>query len=101
MNTGAPFPKANGARERVLHVQRKLHEWGMNENHAMYTWRAGCGGTRKSGSEGGREQTTGRQGLRRRLVTDPARSAAYGIAIDLGRGAGRGASGVPEVGIGA
>ena len=57
MNTGAPFPSVDVAQERVLHFQRKLHELG---NHSMCSWRAECGGSRKSGSEGGGEETTGR-----------------------------------------
>lgn len=36
------------------------------------SWRAGCGGTRKSGSEGSGEETTGREGRHRRLAADPA-----------------------------
>jgi hypothetical protein len=32
---------------------------GLNTNHSMYTWRAVCGGIRKSGSEGDGEETTG------------------------------------------
>jgi hypothetical protein len=33
----------------------------MNDHHPMCPWRAGCGGTRTSGSEGGGEETTGRK----------------------------------------
>ena len=33
----------------------------MKRTHPMCSWRAGCGGTRKSGSEGGGEETTGRK----------------------------------------
>ena len=58
MNTGAPFPSVDVAQERVLHFQRKLHEW---DHHSMCSWRAGCGGSRTSGSEGGGEETTGRK----------------------------------------
>ena len=31
MNTGAPSLSLDGAKERVLHVQRKLHEWASND----------------------------------------------------------------------
>ena len=31
MNTGAPFPSVEAAQERVLHFQRKLHEWASND----------------------------------------------------------------------
>ena len=33
----------------------------MNRNHSMCPWRAGCGGSRKSGSVDGGEETTGRK----------------------------------------
>jgi hypothetical protein len=56
VNTGAPLPGVDQAQERVLHYQRKLHEWA---NHPMCSWRAGCGESRTSGSEGGGEETTG------------------------------------------
>jgi hypothetical protein len=56
VNTGAPLPGVDQAQERVLHYQRKLHEW---TNHPMCSWRAGCGESRTSGSEGGGEETTG------------------------------------------
>ncbi len=36
----------------------------------MRSWRAGCAGTRTSGSEGGGEETTS-QKLKRRLAADP------------------------------
>lgn len=31
MNTGAPLPSVEVAQERVLHYQRKLHEWASND----------------------------------------------------------------------
>src|SRR5687768_2462493 len=31
VNTGAPLPGVEVARERVLHYQRKLHEWASND----------------------------------------------------------------------
>jgi RNA-directed DNA polymerase len=31
VNTGAPFPSVEAAQERVLHFQRKLHEWASND----------------------------------------------------------------------
>jgi RNA-directed DNA polymerase len=31
VNTGAPFPSFEAAQERVLHFQRKLHEWASND----------------------------------------------------------------------
>jgi hypothetical protein len=88
VNTGAPFPSVDVAQGRVLHFQRKLHEWASNDaergfrdlwnlvcdpatlvvawsrvktNHSVCSWRAGCGGSRTSGSEGGGEETTGRK----------------------------------------
>jgi hypothetical protein len=33
----------------------------MTTTHSMCTWRAGCGESRTSGSEGGGEETTGRK----------------------------------------
>jgi hypothetical protein len=33
----------------------------MNRNHPMCSWRAGCGGSRTSGSEGDGKETTGRK----------------------------------------
>ena len=59
MNTDAPLPGVDQAQERVLHYQRKLHVWA--RTYPMCSWRAGCGGTRTSGSEGGGEETTGRK----------------------------------------
>ena len=35
MNTGASFPELVVARERVLHFQRKLHEWASIEHEPL------------------------------------------------------------------
>jgi hypothetical protein len=40
-----------------------------------------CGGTRMHGSEGGGEETTGRQGRHRRLAADPARWTRSGTLL--------------------
>src|SRR5213083_2650978 len=44
----------------------------------MCPWRAGCGGSRKSGSAEGGEETTGRKAGTRRLAADPARVPRQG-----------------------
>ena len=44
----------------------------MKRTQPMCSGRAGCGESRTSGSEGGGEETTGRQGRHRRLAADPA-----------------------------
>ena len=44
MNTGAPFPEPTVARERVLHFQRKLHEWASNDDQRRFrdVWNLVC-----------------------------------------------------------
>lgn len=44
MNTGAPFPEPKVARERVLHFQRKLHEWASNDDQRRFhdLWNLVC-----------------------------------------------------------
>ena len=44
MNTGDPFPSLEAATERVLHVQRKLHEWASNDAECRFrdVWNLVC-----------------------------------------------------------
>ena len=44
MNTGAPFPEPKVAEERVLHFQRKLHEWASNDDQRRFhdLWNLVC-----------------------------------------------------------
>lgn len=44
MNTGAPFPELIVARERVLHFQRKLHEWASDDAERRFhdVWNLVC-----------------------------------------------------------
>ena len=44
MNTGAPFPGVEVAHERVLHFQRKLHEWASNDAERRFCdlWNLVC-----------------------------------------------------------
>ncbi len=67
MNTGAPWPGLVEAESRVLVIQTKLHRWATS---GMNTWRAGCGESRTSGSEGGPEKPTRRK-TGRALRSDP------------------------------
>ena len=52
MNTGAPLP--------VTGAGTSLTTLPARAGRRSRSWRAGCGGTRTSGSEGGGEETTGR-----------------------------------------
>jgi RNA-directed DNA polymerase len=44
VNTGDPFPSLEAATERVLHVQRKLHEWASNDAECRFrdVWNLVC-----------------------------------------------------------
>lgn len=44
MNTGAPFPSVAVAQERVLHYQRKLHEWASDDAERRFCdlWNLVC-----------------------------------------------------------
>ena len=44
MNTGAPLPSVEEARGRVLHFQRKLHEWASNDAERRFRdlWNLVC-----------------------------------------------------------
>jgi len=44
VNTGAPFPDPKVAEERVLHFQRKLHEWASNDDQRRFhdLWNLVC-----------------------------------------------------------
>jgi RNA-directed DNA polymerase len=44
VNTGAPFPSVEMAQERVLHYQRKLHEWASNDAERRFCdlWNLVC-----------------------------------------------------------
>ena len=57
MNTGASWPTFDEAEPRVHSIQTKLHQWV--KSNGMNPWRAGCGESRTSGSEGGPEKPTG------------------------------------------
>ncbi len=58
MNIGAPWPDLAEAAPRVLAMQAKLHHWATSD---MTAWRAGCGESRTSGSEGGPRNRTDRE----------------------------------------
>ena len=55
MNTGAPLPDMGAGTSLTTLAARA-------GNRSMCSWRAGCGGSRTSGSEGDGEETTGRKG---------------------------------------
>jgi RNA-directed DNA polymerase len=44
VNTGAPLPGVDQAQERVLHYQRKLHEWASNDAERRFRdlWNLVC-----------------------------------------------------------
>jgi hypothetical protein len=67
VNTGAPLPFVSCSGYSTSNASCTVGD------HSMCSWRAGCGESRTSGSEGGGEETTGRQGRHRRLAADPAR----------------------------
>jgi hypothetical protein len=70
VNTDAPSPTLDEAEARVLGIQRKLHRQTTPDVCRMGSWRAGCGESRTSGSEGGPEKPTDRK-VDRALWPDP------------------------------
>jgi len=58
VNTDAPWPTLGEAEARVLGIQHKLHRQATPDVCRMGSWRAGCGESRTSGSEGGPEKPT-------------------------------------------
>jgi putative transposase len=74
VNTGAPDPDRETAKARVLEMQTKLHRWATADpgrcSSGMNTWRAGCGESRTSGSEGGPQKPSRRKPARA-LRPDP------------------------------
>ena len=70
MNTAAPWPTLIEAEARVLGIQRTLHRRATPDVRRMGSWRAGCGESRTSGSEGGPEKPTDRK-VDRALWPDP------------------------------
>ena len=50
MNTGASWLGPIEAESRVFAMQTKLNRWANSDG--ISTWRAGCGESRTSGSEG-------------------------------------------------
>ena len=85
MNTGASWPSFIEARSRVLAMQTKLHQWA--NAFGMSTWRAGCGESRTSGSEGGPEKPIVRKARRRSGPTLHLCKDGDGISVP-GGGAG-------------
>ncbi len=55
MNTGAPLMSGYFTTSACCGSGCRIRR------HSMCSWRAGCGGTRKSGSAGSGEETTGRK----------------------------------------
>ena len=55
MNTGAPLLSGYFTTSACCGSGYRIRR------HSMCSWRAGCGGTRKSGSAGSGEETTGRK----------------------------------------
>ena len=53
MNTDASWPTLVDAEARVLGIQHELHRQTTPDVCRMGSWRAGCGESRMSGSEGG------------------------------------------------
>ena len=97
MNTGAPFPELEVARERVLHFQRKLHEWASDDAERRFhdLWNLVCdpatlvvAWSRVSRNRGSR--TAGVDAATRRHVE--ARGVEQFLA-SCGRSCGRGRSG--------
>ena len=60
----------------------------MKRNHSMCSWRAGCGGTRTSGSEWRRRGNHRPKGRHRRLAADPASSGRPPVAVPAVEGFG-------------
>ena len=58
MNTSDPSLGLLAAEPRVLEIQTKLHRQTTPDVCRMGSWRAGCGESRTSGSEGGPEKPT-------------------------------------------
>ena len=93
MNTGASWPSLIEAESRVLAMQTKLHQWArdpdalVRHSNGMSTWRAGCGESRTSGSEGGPEKPIVRKARRRSGPTLHLREDVIGISVP-GGGAG-------------
>ena len=85
MNTGASWPSFIEAGSRVLAMQTKLHQWA--NAIGMSTWRAGCGESRTSGSEGGPEKPIVRKARRRSGPTLHVGKDGDGISVP-GGGAG-------------
>ena len=78
VNTGASWLGPIEAESRVLAMQTKLNRW---HSDGMSTWRAGCGESRTSGSEGGPEKpiarkTTGRSGPTPTRTCRPGRGSS-------------------------
>ncbi len=73
MNIGEPWPDLEEAEHRVHVMQTKLHQWAISDpdcTNGIIPWRAGCGESRTSGSEGGPEKPTIGNGGRA-LRSDP------------------------------
>jgi len=58
VNTDAPSPTLIEAEARVLGIQHTLRRQTPPDVCRMGSWRAGCGESRTSGSEGGPEKPT-------------------------------------------
>jgi hypothetical protein len=70
VNTDAPSPTLIEAEARVLGIQHTLQRRTAPDVWRMGSWRAGCGESRTSGSEGGPEKPTDRK-VDRALWPDP------------------------------
>ena len=89
MNTDAPSPTLDEAEARVLGIQHKLHRQTTPDVCRMGSWRAGCGESRTSGSEGGPEKPTDRK-VDRALWPDPYYRSGDGGRSMRGGPPGRG-----------
>ena len=108
MNTGASWPSLIEAESRVLAMQTKLHQWArdpdalVRHSNGMSTWRAGCGESRTSGSEGGPEKPIVRKARRRsgptlHLHPGAGRVLLLGGDHGLGEPAGAGVAASPSL----
>jgi hypothetical protein len=83
VNTGASFPELVVARERVLHFQRKLHEWASIEHEPLDVLMESRVRGNSHARFGGRRRGNHRLKSRHwRLAADPAsRSAEPGRCL--------------------
>ena len=97
MNTGAPFPSVAEAQGRVLHFQRKLHEWASKDAERRFhdLWNLVCDPATLvvAWSRVSRNQGQGLPGSTPLLAATSKRVASIGSSPSCTRNCGRGHSG--------